>query len=274
MSSTPIGYQFLFNNPFDPGYVADFALSTEGFDVGGFSFEEFFAFYQNDDEAHTIVGYGATLTGIPVPSQTDPVDDVYVFPLEFGNSHAGYSEWDVEIPGIGYYQLKQDRVYEVEGWGTITTPYDSFEALKVRTEIEANDSVYVDLIGQGFTFDRASIQYTWLSLDEGVPVLTITENLGLTTTIQYKDEEENPDFVEDLPALQGVTVYPSITRDIVNLKGVDPTMELTIFSAEGRLVSSRIATSQVSLSDYGAGYYLIYLRQGNASICTRVLVTP
>ena len=274
VSGTPIGYQFLFNNPFDPEYVADYALSTEGFDVGGFSFEEFFAFYQNDDNAHTIVGYGATLSGIPVPSQTDPVDDVYLFPLEFGDTHAGYSEWEVELPGIGYYQLKQDRVYEVEGWGSISTPYDTFECIKVRTEIEAEDSVYVDLIGQGFTFDRTSVQYTWLALEEGVPVLTVTENLGQTTTIQYKDEEDIPDFVQDLPALQGVSVYPTLTRDIVNLKGADQSMELTIYAADGRRVASSPATNQVHLAEFGAGYYLVYLRKGEASMCTRVLVTP
>lgn len=274
VSDTPIAYQFLFNNPFDDEHIADYALSTEGFDVGGFSFEEFFAFYQNDDDAHTIVGYGATISGIPVPSQTDPVDDVYLFPLEYGNTSAGYSEWEVIVPTLGYYQLKQDRIYEVEGWGTIITPSGSYEALKVRTEIEAEDSVYVDFIGQGFSFDRTSVQYTWLAAEEGVPVLTVTETLGQTSLIQYKDAMEIPDFVQDLPALSGVEIYPTMSRDAVNIQGVDPNYELSIYSGDGRLITAGPASNVLHLATYGSGYYFIYLKKGNAVMCQRVLITP
>ncbi|MEO0405180.1 MAG: hypothetical protein AAF193_09945, partial [Bacteroidota bacterium] len=120
ISEAPFAYQFLFNNPFDPEHVADMTIETEGFDTGQeITFDEFYQFFQKNDDAYSIVGYGTTISGIPLPAQTNPVDVVYDLPIEFENTHDSYSEWLIEVPDFATYKLKQDRSYEVDGHGTL-----------------------------------------------------------------------------------------------------------------------------------------------------------
>ncbi len=269
VSSAPFAYQFLFNNPFDQEHLADFTINTAGFDVGGgVSFDEFFEFYQNDEQAYSIVGYGATINSIPVPAGTNPVDNVYAFPLDFENTNESYSEWFIQIPTFGSYLLKQTRSYEVDGWGTLTTPYGSFDALKVRMEIESEDSVYIELIQQGLTFERSAVEYHWLAAGEGIPLLKVVETFGQTTSIEYKDEE-TPESVEEISALSPV-IYPSITSSLFQIKSSELPEQVLIYDLSGRIVASYATTSLYSVAHLSPGSYIVSI-QMNGKVFTQNL---
>lgn len=256
IGDAPFAYQFLFNNPFDPEHLADHAINTDGFDTGGgITFDDFYVFYQNDASAYTIVGFGATINSIPVANVTDPVDDVYDFPLDYGNTGDAYSEWNVSVPTVGAYFLEQDRSYEVDGYGTLITPLGSYETLRVRTEIAASDSLYIELLGQSIAFDRISTEYTWLAEGEGVPVLQVTETFGQVASITYLDEEI-PENVEEITTVSPV-VYPSIVADYFQIKSTSLPERVTLYDMSGREVFSSQGQGAYVISHLSAGNYIV-----------------
>ncbi|MDG1260490.1 MAG: T9SS type A sorting domain-containing protein [Flavobacteriales bacterium] len=259
VGDAPFSYQFLFNNPFDQDHLADHAINTDGFDTGGgITFDEFYVFYQNDASAYTIVGYGATINSIPVAAVTDPVDNVYDFPLAFGNTGSSYSEWNVSVPTLGAYFLEQDRTYEVDGYGTLITPLGSYETLRVRTEIAAEDSIYIDLLGQSFAFERTSTEYTWLAEGEGVPVLQVTETFGQVNSITYLDEEiaEN---VAEVSVISPV-LYPSIASEYFEIKSTTVPEKVTLYDMSGREVFTSKGQGAYVISHLSTGNYIVTIQ--------------
>lgn len=274
VSDAPLSFQIFFNNPFDQDYLADFALNTDGFAVGPIELSNFYQFIQKDEEAYEIVGQGATINDIPVPGQTDPIDVVYDLPLDFGNTHSSYSEWQIEVPTIGYYRLQQNRTYEVDGWGEVTTPAGTYNALRVRMELEMNDSVYVDFIGQGFTFDREMVEYLWLAEGAGIPVLSVTVNFDQVSAITYKIDELEEDPVNiAVKTADAITIYPTATSGLLNVTGLSPDATLRLLDGNGKLVEELPNRTTFNLSDHPVGMYFVEIRTAGGIQHERIFIT-
>jgi len=271
VSGAPFGYQFFFNSPFTPNYQATHAIEGEGVDLAVVSIDEFFFFYKSTPTQYNIVGYGGTVNGIPLPAQTNPIDVVYSLPVEYGDTHESYSEWGIEIPTVGTYRQRQNRSYEVDGYGTVITPEGSFNALKLRVQLQTEDSLYVDFIGQGLTFNRESTVYTWLAEGEGIPVLEITETFGQATA-RYK--AETPIGVTEASALSGLKLWPTICSHGFWMDGVDSAIQTDIFSLEGRLVKSFNNERYCTVNDLAPGAYLVVVRTNGVSETRRIIVQP
>lgn len=272
IDDAPLAYQFLFNNPFDQDYLADFAQSTEGFSVAQFSLQNFYQFFKKTAEAYEIVGYGATVNDIPIPGQTNPIDEVYALPIAYNDTHSSYSEWQVEIPTLGYYRLQQDRSYEVDGWGSVTTPAGTFNALRLRMEINATDSVYVDFIGQGLTFDRNSVEYVWLAEDEGIPVLRVVETFGQVSQVEYKSaDQENPSLIA-AKAADAWVLYPTVTSGQVTLADLPMNATVQLLDASGRNIEQLGFVRTLDLSGQKAGMYWVEVRTDQTVSRKRVIV--
>lgn len=274
VGDAPFTYQVFFNNPFDEDYLADFALNTEGFSAGPVEFSNFYQFIQKDESAYEIVGQGATVNDLPVPAQTDPIDVVYDLPLDFGNAHSSYSEWQIEIPTLGYYRLQQNRTYEVDGWGEVTTPTGSYNALRVRMNLEMTDSVYVDFIQQGLTFDREMVQYLWLAEEEGIPVLSVSVNFDQVSSITYKIDELDEDPVGiAVKTADAMRVYPTVTSGMVNVSGLSSDARLRLLDGNGKLAQELPNQSTFNLSDHPVGMYFVEIQTPGAIAHHRIFIT-
>lgn len=263
VSEAPFAYQFLFNNPFDQQYVADFAENTAGFTVSEqLSFDDFYAFYKNDEDAYKIVGYGATINGIPIPAQTDPIDIVYEFPLEYEQTASNYSEWLVDIPELATYKMKQTRSYEVDGWGNLYLPTGIFETLRIRMDYEITDSIYIAALELGYELDRNYTEYQWLGITASIPLLTVTETNGIVTNISYRDLEDEPIKVDEMNATNSLwTLFPNPSNDNVWLSGVwSENSRYELINMNGQVVSSeRIYNSQtlIDVNSLTPGMYVL-----------------
>ncbi len=270
VSGAPFAYQLFFNNPFDQEHYASFATAQDGFELSAqFTFQDFYAFYQKNESAYSIVGNAGTINGIPLPAPSNPVDVIYDLPLEYGSMGSNYSEWQVQIPGLLTYKLKQTRNYEVDGWGTITTPLGTFEALRVRMEIDAIDSISLEALSFNFENPRSSVEYQWLGAEMGSPVLVATENLGFTSSIVYQDEEI---ISVNEVARQSIMIYPNPSNGDVQLNS-SLNGSLLLFDMDGRLIKSwaNINSNQrIDLSDLDNGVYLI--QNPESGLSSRVVV--
>jgi hypothetical protein len=143
------------------------------------------------------VGFGATLSGTAVPVtyvSKAQQDIIYHFPLSFGGSSdisSSLLTTPSYVASSGYFSQKRQRTNLPDAWGTLTTPFGTFQTLRVVTTLADHDSLSISgAPGQGLTLPIIR-QYKWLANGVHVPVLTITttETAGQQTVaaIEYRD---------------------------------------------------------------------------------------
>lgn len=139
-------------------------------------------FYKKTTNYLAIIGQGMTLQGQTIPAlySGGTADVVYKFPLNYGNKDTSTCTFGAPIPGFGYYQKKQTRINEVDGWGTCITPMGTFNSLRVKSTIMVSDSIYLDTLGFGFTIPRQNvIEYKWLAPGKKIPVLEVDVTMAV-----------------------------------------------------------------------------------------------
>ncbi len=221
VTSTPVAYQFYFNNNIMyPTHKANYALRGQDFVMPPalpipLSITNVFNFIKNSSSKYENVGFGSKISGIPSSTRNIPTDVEYVFPLNYTDSNFSSSEYLISIPTLAAYGQSMDRTTTVEGWGQLNTPFGSFNVVKVKSVLMKVDTLFLDTLGFGFTFPRpVEIEYKWLANNMNTPVLTVITTAGVVTTIQYQDSARVVG-IEELQAMNGLAVFPNPTKDVV-----------------------------------------------------------
>lgn len=108
-------------------------------------------FYKESNSAYTIVGEPLTTGTTAVPLPYSASDRVYKFPMNYMQKDSSNMVMSLpNIPGLGTYVKKQKRLNEVDGWGTLITPYGTFNTLRVKSTLTITDSIYIDVVLQIF----------------------------------------------------------------------------------------------------------------------------
>lgn len=181
VSETPLFYQLLFF------FTANLAKKEYEFDqFPGFQVTDSYRYFKNSSSSFQEVGFAVSLNGLPLPTLYDDADIIYTFPLEDGTIDSSFASYEFDIPGLGFYGGWKKRNNEVDGWGQLTTPFGTFEALRLKTEILQYDSLYIDSLGFGIPFYQELTEYKWLGEEMGLPLVHVTDN-GLVQTVSYID---------------------------------------------------------------------------------------
>lgn len=199
VAASASGLQLVVFGPFGGANRATFA-SPRALDFIGTTplpvtdVKEFFNLSVNELRS---VGFGVTLNGtaLALPYSSGP-DVVYSLPLAFGASHTSNSLLVASVPGVGYLSQKRQRRNVNDAWGTLITPFGTFETLRVVTTIIDHDSVVVGTgPGQGATLPTRR-EYKWLANGVRVPVLTITtlevNGAQQVSAVEYRDLYRRP----------------------------------------------------------------------------------
>jgi hypothetical protein len=125
--STPITYNIVFSNPFDPEHRATVASPQSLPPQPGIQISDAYNFLKNSYYAFSQVGIGASINGFPMPASFDHPDIWYSFPMIYGNTDSSRSEFGFNVPNLGYYGQKRNRVNQVDGWGSIYLPGDTLQ---------------------------------------------------------------------------------------------------------------------------------------------------
>ena len=189
VSATPFAYQFYFNNSFlYPNYKANVAHKGDNVNFfGQVTLTSVFNYYKSLTTQYTHLGFGANINGIPTSVKYDSVDVLYHFPLNYLNTDSGVFKYLVNIPTIGSYGQRTKRVNNVEGWGTVITPFGTFQCLKVRSTLYVTDTIYYTNFSQGFKFSHTDYEYKWLVNGKKIPVLQINKAGSAITSVTYLD---------------------------------------------------------------------------------------
>ncbi|HRG88174.1 MAG TPA: T9SS type A sorting domain-containing protein [Chitinophagales bacterium] len=252
-------------------------------------FTEGVNFYYKNSSMYRQRGIGMRVSGFRTPIPMTHPDTLYHFPISYGNRDSSWSDYTVFVPNLGVYSHKQRRWNEVDGWGTLTTPFGTFDAVRVRTEIRGVDSIYVDTLGQGFKVESDIIrEYKWFGKNQNNPLLQINTQAGLfgqfqgfefVTRVIYRDSVRfEPTGIWDAQASDiNLQVYPNPASDVFFVSV--PSNEynntfIRITDISGKLMEERhvnMPVEPVSTIGWAKGIYLLAV-ETNAGRATRKVV--
>jgi hypothetical protein len=247
VESTPLLYQFFFNDPFIyPDYNADYALRGQSIDFQAVTLADLYDYYKNDDDGFRNVGFGAMVNGLPSSIQRDPIDVIYRFPMDFGNTDSSASSFLISIPTLGAYGQDQMRHNEVDGWGTVYLPADTFEVLRVKSTLARTDTIYIEQFGFGLAFpEPETIEYKWLALGMDQPVLQVTTLADFPTAVRFVYDPEDISTGLASRLANGPALFPNPASDRVRIM-TSGARTVEILDAQGRLVRSIAVGAQAS----------------------------
>ena len=286
---------FTFGTFADPEYQAtNYYKATDiPLDMAGqflpITINEVNQFARHTNNSASLVGLAINVEGNDIPVPSDTIETKYVFPLNYGDSYSsrGYTNLDMNpIFNLIWIQYRQ-RSSTVDGWGTVTTPYGSFDALRVKHEITELDSVFIDLTGTPMWIELPvplSVEYEWLSKNELAPILSIRISLAggneTVTQIKYKDIYLGLDASITENTLQ-LNIGPNPVEDDLFINGLEGNAPYQIVTLEGKVIRSGIVQdenlvsnagiSRVDMRGLNTGIYLIHIGEGLQTFTQRIV---
>lgn len=240
---------------------------------------------------------GSTFDYAPIGSFSIPIiynspDYVYRFPLSYGSIDSCDASYGFSIPGIGYLGQDRHRVNTVDGWGTLITPLDTYQVIRVRSVVNATDTISLDTAQQtGYAIQRPTeIQYKWLAPGVKLPVLEVDcqviLNTEIVTGITYQDTLRDSLWQVDVPivssSLPGIVVYPNPASDIVYVQyynAVGGINAISIADIQGRTVYTETVSNQnsygiqqIDVSDLSGGIYFLSIATANGMVVSRIVI--
>lgn len=281
LNGVSVQMQFMFG-PFAPpafqatNYTASNDLPLDQF--GSFlpvNISEVNTVSRNTVDSITSIGYSIVVDGNEVPVRSDTIETRYKFPANFGDvySSRGYTNLDLNPMFDAIWIQYRQRNSNIDGWGQITTPFGTFDALRMRHVIQEQDSLYIGQFGQWIELPiPTSTIYEWWATGELEPVLRIVtsdfngaENV---TDIEFRDAY-NPAIAATSELIAEVNVYPNPTEDEINLDDFQIGSSYTIINSDGKLVQSGHIDSPsqtLSLKDFESGTYILFVKNTDGSL--------
>ncbi len=233
VSSTPFIYRLVFTSS-----IATIARPEPDVDfIPDYSVTDVFTYFKESEDGFQEAGVALTLSGLPLPVKYDEPDVLYRFPMSYGNVDSCQSSVEREFPDLFYFSMDRKRKNTVDGWGTLVTPFGSFDVLRVRSEVNETDSLYVDSLNTGYRIPRNYIQYKWLGNGHSVPLLQIDEE-GLQLTVSYIDSIRIITSMPEQHTLPGqVRIYPNPATTAITIEWENPgsgAVSVAILTLDGR----------------------------------------
>jgi hypothetical protein len=211
-------------------------------------------FFKKSSTSLKQVGLAYTLNdSLPLPFEYTQADYVYNFPVNYGNVDScnfKYSPHHIIPAGTlpFYYGGTGKRINEVDGWGTLTTPYGSYPTLRIKSTVTQTDTVFLDSVTGGIALPRpVKIEYKWLTPGAKVPLLQIDANIlfgaSQITSIIYIDSlrSEVPYIgINEISASSEFTVFPNPATEVINVQytmAVSGKAGINIYNSLGQLIS-------------------------------------
>ena len=270
----PVAYNLIYNDPFDQAHKADVVTrsfnSTNPFPQ--IQITENFNFYKSSNSGYSQVGQGAKINGVPTPMKYDNAESFFTFPMTFGNTDSSVSKYSLNIPGVGYYGETIKRVNLVDGFGTLATPYGTFDVMRVKSLINTKDTIYLDTIHFGIHLNKPlETQYIWLGDNQGDPLLFISK-INNNVTVRYKDSLHILNNINNVFNNQGLALFPNPAKDILKISPAQNIEKIEIMDVLGDvLLVKEQNLSEINISSLTKGIYMVRIYSKNG-ITTRKFI--
>lgn len=289
----PTPFNLLFN-PLNTSYGNENNILTS-LPIPGVTLDMAYDFLKESSSQFRQVGAGYTINGIPLPFLYTSNDIIYRFPMDYLDTDSCDYKFGLPIPSIGYYGSEGHRVNLVDGWGTLITPFGTFNTLRVKSTIAAVDTVALDIVGFGTDIPRPlRYEFKWLATAMQIPVLKVdaTDIAGTMTitNVEYQDT-----VIAGVPQLSTADysnnhfnsiVYPNPVLDNTMLQYTlkeKSQVKISITDVVGKTISVIANESQVAGTfqkqinvaelDLSQGVYFVILQTNSGKAVHRIVVS-
>ncbi len=224
--------------------------TADSLNLGIISFSNIYQFYKKSSVSYNVDGTGMSYMSFPIPNFYSDKDELYKFPLKYGNHDSTTFKFStISNSIIPTYKKQGYRITDVDGWGTITTPLSGIPipCIRVTTTQYSQDSLIGNLavgtftipLNVGFPNYQRSVQF--LTLTERTPYMEINGpvifGLFVPTGVRYRDIPRYFAGINEIDAEVALAIYPNPATNELNI--VTPKnkeLVLEIYSDLGQLV--------------------------------------
>lgn len=214
----------------------------------------------------TSIGLSLSINGTALPVRSDTIETRYAFPLNYGDVHysRGYSKIDMNpIYDAIWIQYRQ-RLSEVDGWGSITTPFGTYDALRIKHTITETDSLRIDLLGNQTWIPipvPKSYIYEWFTNGEKDALLRIsTSETGgneTVTSIEYRDFNLT-NSIDELAI--DFEIYPNPANQVISVNNFPFNSQYYVVDNNGSIVLEGDLIDKINIAHLASGSYELVIK--------------
>jgi hypothetical protein len=219
----------------------------------------------------TALGYSITSNGQVIPFKSDTIETKFKFPLTFGHSYNSRGYTYVDFNPIADFKFKQyrKRISNVDAEGTLITPFGTFDALRIKHEIEEIDSVYQTFLGAGFWFGvpkTISAEYEWYTngrKDALLKIVALNVNgNNQVQSVEYQDIYRN--LSSSLVEIENqISIYPSLVEESLNVTSPVKILNFEVVDLNGKTELKGVPIDKnesINVCDLNSGMYFLRLK--------------
>ena len=231
--------------------------------------DEVVGYHKYANGTYNQVGVGLTIAGFELRVAFDDVDEVHPVPLTVDATLESTAAYTIQVPEALTYAVDQTRYSEVDGYGTLLLPDGtSHEVLRLKSTVVSADSIYVDLAGEGFAFERETVTYSWLG-DGGMPWMEVSTTFGIPSVVRYQGSApSNPSGIEDLTGVSKLFPNPAQAGQTVRL-GSNEAARWTVHTLAGSVCKT---TQGTLLSTEGLAPGMYFVRHEGTGVSRRLVI--
>ena len=236
----------------------------------------------------TNVGYSMNISSggnsFDLAISSDTIETYYKLPVAFGDTNhtRSYSQIDFNPIYNAIWNQHKARTTIADGYGSLTTPYGTFNVLRLKHEIIETDSIYTELPIIGATWIPLDLplvrEYEWWANGKKMPILKITTNEIFgnesITAIEYLDNYLGLDAGLEDKALD-FSVFPVPTTALIRVNSSVPFDTIEIFDRTGRRVKHQDFVKAVEITldvqDLAQGVYELRLFTEKSSTSKKII---
>lgn len=244
---------------------------------------DIYNFYSKTSSKFVTEGLGVKINGIPVPNFYSNEDELYFFSLDYQDRDSSSFRFSTITTTLIPFQYIKDgyRITEVDGYGSITTPYGTENCLRIVTTQYSIDTikgtVTLPVIGTqsfSFGFPNYTRSYQWLTTTEKIPYFEVSGNLVNgnfnPTQARYRDNIKSFVGIKEQSAEIALSVFPNPGNGVVSviIPQTKEPVNLTIYDMAGRAVKTQtldqnqlsVQEYKINVADLSKGVYTFNLR--------------
>lgn len=263
-------------------------LPVPGLDTLNFPLTNLYDFYNLNNNRWAKTSQGIGLFGLPFPLLYSDADEVLTFPLRYGDRDTATFAFSINLPTLAEIQRNGKRYSLVDGWGTLQTPFGTFNCLRIRSRVSLQDSIALNGSPPIALPARTETETSWYTDNPAVrgPLLTLIERsiLVFPPTLQevwYRDRYRAPRPPDPPPLTDpgDIVLYPNPCQNtlFLGLHPLDPCDKIRFTDLQGRLVLE-ILQPGTRIEPIGAylapGAYRVEVTAQYGTYTKRLVVSP
>ncbi len=266
-SQDVLQYKSSFNTSYFFYFVNKIGLKTaDSIGVSTIQLKNVYSFYTKSATVFKNEGQGYSYNNIPLANSYIDDDEIYQFPLQYGDHDSSTYYFDYNLSAyttyIDYAQ-NGSRVNDVDGWGSITTPFATYSnVLRIKTTIYSHDTITV--LGFPLITNRKTKEYKWLSKTEKIPVLEISGTLvGANYTVNSIKYRNNVPITSGINELNkeaiAINLFPNPFENNLSIQSSVNEVKYKIYDVLGveKLTGTIQSNETINTEQLKNGIYFI-----------------